>query len=369
MEIEIEQGKLRKALSTVSRVAGSGKGMMPILNNVLIKADKNQLILTTTNLELAIVENIGAEVKKPGVVTVPARLLADFVANLPKNEKISIKEKDNKITVSAGKYKSVINGMGAEDFPELPDINEKKAVIYRINSEEFLSAISKVLITVSHDMTRPILTGVYFNTFKDSLFIAATDGYRLADKELIKDVKSEVKAVVPAPALQEVQRSISDDIEEIEILFEESQVRFRLGEIEITSKIIDGSFPDYRQLIPKDTEINLKLDRINLERMVKVASLFAQNSGGSVVCEAKKEKGVFEVAAVASEIGENNSEVEVKDIEKDGKITLNSRFLIDVLNVIDDEEVEFNFSTKLTPAVIHGTKTADYTHIIMPLKN
>ena len=369
MEIEIEQGKLRKALSVVSRVAGSGRGMMPILSNVLIKAEKNKLTLTTTDLELAVVENIGAEVKKPGVVTVPARLLADFVANLPKNEKINIKEKDNKIIVSSGKYKSVINGISAEDFPELPDIDEKKAVVYRINSEEFLDAVGKVLIAVSHDMTRPILTGVYFNTFKNNLYIAATDGYRLADKELIKDIKSEVKAVVPAPALQEVQRSISDEVEEIEILFEESQVRFRLGEIEITSKIIDGSFPDYRQLIPKDTEINIDLDRVNLERMVKVASLFAQNSGGSVVCEVDKEKKIFKVEAVASEVGENSSEIEIKDAEKDGKITLNSRFLTDVLNIIDDSEIKFCFSGKLNPVVIKGSKKSDYVHIIMPLKN
>jgi DNA polymerase-3 subunit beta len=369
MEIKVNQSKLRKALSVVSRVASSGRNAMPILTNVLLEANKNQLILTATNLELAIVENIGVEVIKEGKITVPARLLADFVANLPKNEDVVIKEKDGKLLVNAGRYKSTINTMNAEDFPELPDIDEKKAVIYRIEKEKFQKSVAQVLIAVSNDMTRPILTGVFFNTSNNSLFIAATDGYRLVDKEILNKTESDVKAVVPAPALQEVQKSISDDTEEIEILFAETQVRFRLDEIEITSKLIDGSYPDYRQLIPKDTEINLDLDKIALERMTRVAALFAQNSSGSIICEAIKEEKKFKVSAVASEVGENSSDIEVNEIEKDGKVVLNSRFLLDALNSTEENEINFCFSGNLSPVVIRGKNNDKYVHIIMPLKS
>ena len=361
MEIKVNQSKLRKALSVVSRVASSGRNAMPILTNVLLEVSKNQLILTATNLELAIVENIGVEVIKEGKITVPARLLADFVANLPKNEDVIIKEKDGKLLVNAGRYKSTINTMNAEDFPELPDIDEKSSVIYRIEKEKFQKSISQVLVAVSNDMTRPILTGVFFNTSGDSLYVAATDGYRLVDKKILDKVESEVKAVIPAPALQEA--------EEIEILFAETQVRFRLDEIEITSKLIDGSYPDYKQLIPKDTEINLILDKIALERMTRVAALFAQNSSGSIICEAIKDENKFRVSAVASEVGENNSDIDIKDIEKDGKVILNSRFLLDALNSTEEKNIEFCFSGNLSPVVIRGENNDKYVHIIMPLKS
>ena len=363
MEIKVNQSKLRKALSVVSRVASSGRNAMPILTNVLLEVSKNQLILTATNLELAIVENIGVEVIKEGKITVPARLLADFVANLPKNEDVIIKEKDGKLLVNAGRYKSTINTMNAEDFPELPDIDEKSSVIYRIEKEKFQKSISQVLVAVSNDMTRPILTGVFFNTSGDSLYVAATDGYRLVDKKILDKVESEVKAVIPAPALQEVQKSISEDTEEIEILFAETQVRFRLDEIEITSKLIDGSYPDYKQLIPKDTEINLILDKIALERMTRVAALFAQNSSGSIICEAIKDENKFRVSAVASEVGENNSDIDIKDIEKDGKVILNSRFLLDALNSTEEKNIEFCFSGNLSPVVIRGENNDKYVHI------
>lgn len=369
MEIKVNQSKLRKALSVVSRVASNGRNAMPILTNVLLEVSKNQLILTATNLELAIVENIGVEVIKEGKITVPARLLADFVANLPKNEDVIIKEKDGKLLVNAGRYKSTINTMNAEDFPELPDIDEKSSVIYRIEKEKFQKSISQVLVAVSNDMTRPILTGVFFNTSGDSLYVAATDGYRLVDKKILDKVESEVKAVIPAPALQEVQKSISEDTEEIEILFAETQVRFRLDEIEITSKLIDGSYPDYKQLIPKDTEINLILDKIALERMTRVAALFAQNSSGSIICEAIKDENKFRVSAVASEVGENNSDIDIKDIEKDGKVILNSRFLLDALNSTEEKNIEFCFSGNLSPVVIRGENNDKYVHIIMPLKS
>lgn len=369
MEFKIEQNKLNKILAIVSRIASTSRTIMPILSNILIRVNKNKATFIATDLGLAIVDNVGVEVKKEGVVTVPARLMADFVANLPKNEVVSVKAENNKVMISAGKYRSTINSMLADDFPELPDIDEKEAVIYRITADDFKKSVGQVIMAVSNDSTRPILTGVFFNTYNNFLFIAATDGYRLADKKLIEDVKSEVKSVVPANALQEVLRCLNDASEEIEVLFTDSQVRFRFDEIEITSKIIDGSFPDYRQLIPKDTEINLSLDRLQLERMTKVAALFARSSGGSIVCEVKADEKKIYISSVANELGENNSDMDIVEETKDGKIVLNSRFLLDAINAIDEEKIRFGFSGKMTPLLMRAEKNNDYTHIIMPLKS
>ena len=367
MEIKILQEKLAKALNTVSRVAAGSRATLPILSNVLIRVDDNKVTLTTTNLDMAVVSYLPASQSKNGVITVPARLMAEFVGNLPRGEVVEIGAINDKVTIKAGGYTSTINGASAEDFPELPEIDETKAVKFQMGVEEFKEGLSQVMIAASNDTTRPALTGVYFNTFEGSLYLAATDGYRLAERKFIDKVSSEVMAIVPAVSLQEVLRSLSDDVTEIELLFDETQVRFRLGEIEITSKLIDGSFPDYRQLIPKQTEISLELKRDELVRITKLAALFAKEVGGSIVCEANVENKNFSVASVANELGENNSAIEAEP-NADGKVTLNSRFLLDALNVLDGNEIEFGFSNKLDPVVLRGKKDKNYIHIIMPLK-
>ena len=273
MEIVVEQGKLAKALSVVSRVAAGSKTTLPILNNVLIRVVEGKVMLTTTNLDMAIVNYLGVASSSDGEITIPARLLADFVSNLPKGE-VKLVASESKLTVISGKYKSVFNGASAEDFPELPDINESESVIYRMSIESFKTGINEVKIACSSDTTRPALTGVYFNTFENNLYIAATDGYRLAERLFIEKVESDVKAIVPSGCLADVLGAMSDNMNEVEIVFDNSQVRFRLGEIEITSKLIDGSFPDYRRLIPEKVGTDIKMSKIELLRIVKLAGEF-----------------------------------------------------------------------------------------------
>lgn len=367
MKVVIKQDRLAKALSAASRVAASMKAGLPILSNVMLRADKKQLSLTSTNMELATVEYISAKIEESGMITVPARLFSEFVSNLPKGD-IELSSKNEKLTVSSNKYQSIINGILADDFPELPKIDEKKAVIFKIDVETFKEAIGEVIVASSNDTTRPALTGVYFNTYNKALFIAATDGYRLTDRKFVEKVESEVKAIVPTSALQEVLRQITDDVDEIEVLIDDSQVKFRMGEVEITSKLIDASFPDYRQLIPKESDEEIVLDRSELVRMTKVAALFARESGGSVSCEAKADEGIFIVKAIASELGENSSAIDA-EIKKDKKVVLNSRYLLDALNVLSEEKLDFGMSGKLAPVVIRNNKNKDYTHIIMPLKS
>lgn len=366
MEIEISQDKLAKALNIVSRVAAGSRAGLPILNNVLMRVEDKKVSLTTTNLDMAVVDYLPASKSKVGVITVPARLLAEFVSNLPREEQIKITEKSGKVTIRAGRYSSVVNGAAAEDFPDLPEIDEKKAVIFKMGVDEFKLGLGEVMVASSNDMTRPALTGVYFNTFEGDLYLAATDGYRLAERKFIEKVKSEVQAIVPSSSLQEVLRSLDDGMDEIEILFDDTQVRFRVGEIEVTSKLIDGSFPDYRQLIPKKNEISVKVEKAELVRVTKLAALFAKEVGGSINCEVKDNK--FIVASVANEFGENNSEIEVVS-DKNGKVTLNSRFLLDALNALEEEKISFSYSSKLEPIVIQNQKSSNYTHIIMPLKS
>ena len=366
MEIEVTQEKLSKALNNVSRIA-VGKVTLPILNNVLIRVSNKKVSLVTTNLDMAIIDFLPVSNSKDGVITVPAKLLAEFVSNLPKGEVIKISEKNHKITIAAGKYKSIINGSPADDFPELPEINEKAAVIFKMGVDEFKTGMSEVIIASSNDLTRPALTGVYFNTYDKTLAIAATDGYRLAEKKLIKNVQSEIAVIVPTNSLQEVLRSLSDEMDEIEISFNEDLVRFRLGEVEIISKLIDASYPDYRRLIPKNNNIKVELNRDEVIRVTKLASLFARSVNGSIICETKK-PDIFSIKSVASELGENDSSIEAT-VEEEGKVTLNSRFLMDALNSLEEPNLIIEFNNKVAPVLLRNKKNNDYLHIVMPLNS
>lgn len=366
MKIKVTQEKLSKALNNVSRIA-IGRVTLPILNNVLIRVDNKKVSLVTTNLDMAVVDFLPVSSSEDGVVTVPAKLLAEFVSNLPKGETIEISSEDTKVTITAGKYSSTINGALADDFPELPEINEDSAVVYKIGVDEFKNSVGQVTIAASNDLTRPALTGVYFNTCDNILAIASTDGYRLAEKKLIDKVESEVKAIVPATSLQEVLRSINDEVEEVEISFNEDLVRFRFGEVEVISKLIDASFPDYQKLIPKDNNIKVTLNRDELVRVTKLAALFARSVGGSIICETKS-PNIFSVKSIANEFGENDSEIETK-VEVEGRVNLNSRFLIDALNALEEKEIDFEFSDHIAPIILKNKKSNNYTHIIMPLNS
>ena len=372
MEIEATAEKLSKALNNVSRIATS-KVALPVLNNVLIKVKDKQVSLVTTNLDMAIIDFLPVSNSKDGVITVPAKLLAEFISNLPKNETVKITSNGTKITVAAGKYSSTINGSPADDFPELPEIDEKSAVIFKIGTEEFKNGIGQVIIASSNDFNRPALTGVHFYTSDKSLFVVATDGYRLAKKKLVKTVQSEIKITIPANSLQEVLRSIADDAEEIEISFNDDLIRFRLGELEIISKIIDAEYPNPEDFLPKTSEINLTVDRSDLIRVVKLASLFARHTTNDVITCEVKSPDTFSVHSIANEYGENDSSISTKT-DQDGKISVTSRYLLDALNVVSTPKISISFNDKSknlsvieSALVLKESNSEDYIHILMPV--
>ncbi len=366
MELTVTQENLARALSSASRVAG-GKTQLPILSNILLRTDGHRLMVAATNLEIASSQLIGAKIINEGAITIPARLATEFVSSLPKTT-VTLRVEDNHLHITAEGYKSVINGVVADDFPELPTINEKIAVSYAIATIDLKQALTQTTLTASSDATRPVLTGVYWHSHEGSLYLAATDGYRLSEKRLV-ETKSDVAAIIPTSTLQEVLRSLNDDINEVEVLFDETQVRFRINDAEITSRLIDGNFPDYRQLIPASSETSVTVPRAELARITKVAGLFARESGGSITITADATRDVLSLHSIASELGENTSET-AADVTTDGQVTINSRYLIEALGVIDSETVIFRFSGKLAPCVLSsGQSDGDYQHIIMPLKS
>ena len=366
MELSVTQENLAKALTVVGRVASSRAGL-PILSNVLLRTEGNRLLVAATNLEIATTCYVGAKVVKQGELTLPARLVSEFVSSLPKGT-IDITGKGTSLTLSSGKFSSVIAGVDAGEFPELPSIDEKEAVSYTIAASDFKQAISQTVIASSADTTRPVLTGVYWHAIDGELYLAGTDGYRLAERRLVA-TKSEIQAIVPSSSLHEVLRTLSDGVEEVEILFDDTQVRFRVSEVEITSRLIDGNYPDYRQLIPKESETVIEVKADEFARIVKIAGLFARDSGGSITLTADADTQQLSIHSIASELGENTSSADAK-ITTSGQVTLNSRYISDALGVLDGDTIQFRFSGKLSPCVLTAVeKSPNYTHIIMPLKS
>jgi DNA polymerase-3 subunit beta len=379
MKLQVTQENLNRALSSVARVANS-RSTLPILANVLIKTSNNRLSLSATNLDIAIAHYIGAKVKEEGSITVPARLMQDFVGNLPDGV-IELDLQETKLHVTTNQYQSVVNGIVADDFPVMPAITVGKNWI--LPSNLFKKALQQVVFAASGDETRPVLTGLLLQTSDGVLAMAATDSYRLAEKQLGKN-KQDIELLIPASAMHDLLRVLGDGDEEIRVTHDEQQVLFQVGDIELVTRLVDGKYPDYRKLIPKTFSAEATLKRADLINVTKVSSLFARESAGSVTIELSEDAtqsdkstgsgkaieatGQLSIRSVASQLGENTATATAK-VTGSGSITLNSRYLLDALGALSGENVTFGFNGKLEPTLLQNPAADDYRHVIMPLKS
>lgn len=364
MKLSIKQDNLAKALNVVGRVATARVGL-PILANVLIRTDENKLIVAATNLEVAIITKLNAQIKEQGAIAVPARLLTEFVGNLP-HTNIDLETDETKLKISAGGYKSVINSTVADDYPALPNSAEENS--FTIAADLLKSAISGVALVAGNDVTRPILTGVYFYSTDGQMYMAATDGYRLAERKMI-ELDNDFAAIIPSSTLADVTRLINNE-KEITVKYNDEQITFVTGETSITSRLIDGKYIDYQQLIPTQTNFTITVDRADFIKITKVAELFARETAGSIIIEGNPTEKTLSVRSITSQLGENTSSIEA-DIEASGgedcMVSLNSKYLLDALNCIDGEKVAMKFNGKLSPVLLMGQDDS-YRHIIMPVK-
>jgi DNA polymerase-3 subunit beta len=290
--------------------------------------------------------------------------MTEFIANLPKTN-VEINTTGSRMTITAGNYKSVINTIAADEFPALPD--PKTTVSIKIPADAFKKAIANTSLVASSDTTRPILTGVYMHVLDGDLYMAATDGYRLAEKKILP-LNKEITAIIPASTLADVVRVVGDGVEEIAVNLSDDQISFLVGDGIVTSRLIDGNFINYRQLIPTKTEVVATLDRSEFIRITKISELFSRESAGSITLKVDPDRSTLSIHSITSELGENDSEAEAV-VKGKGAITLNSKFLIDALNQIEGDSVKLQFSGKLAPALLTAEDDSTYKHIIMPVKS
>lgn len=366
MKLSCLQENLNKGISTVSRLVGT-KGALEILSHILVTTENGRLKLSATNLEIGINYKVGAKIEKPGSITVPARLFNDLVSQLPAG-KIDISLEGDTLTTKINDYVTHIKGLSPEEFPLIPKIKEKK--VFSIKAGDFKDAINMVFFAAALDETRPVLSGIYFKAEKGKLVLAATDSYRLAEKVVeLGDAKnvSEKEVVIPARSLIEFSRMLEDPDTDVNVYLNDTQAMFETDDIEFTSRLVEGKFPDYKQIIPTSQETKAKAKAAELANIIKVASLFSRESAGSVTLSILS-KGKIEADSAASQYGESNASCDATVSGKDAEIIFNSKYLLDALNAFSEDALSLEVSGKLNPGVLRKEDDKTYTYVIMPLR-
>jgi DNA polymerase-3 subunit beta len=247
----------------------------------------------------------------------------------------------------------------------MPAIENGKSWI--VSGSLLKKSLQQVVMAASSDEARPVLTGLLLHTFEGKLYLAATDSYRLAEKVLSAN-DEQIELLVPGSAMQDLLRILGDYEGDVEVTSDEQQILFRVGDVELVARLIEGKYPDYRKLIPQSFEVTANLKRADLLNVTKVSSLFARESAGSITINVDETAQNVSIRSVASQLGENTATANAK-VTGTGTITLNSRYLLDALHALNGDDVTFSFNGKLEPTVIRDPASEDYTHIIMPLKS
>lgn len=374
MRVSCLQDNLAKGLSVVGR-AVAPKSTLPAISNVLIATEESRLKLAATNLEIGITCWIGAMIEEEGSITVPAKLLADFVNSLP-NDKIEmvLNERTKSVNLRCSRYEANLKGLDAEEFPPIPRVTDDCTTA--VDPVMLQDAIGQVAFAAATDDTRPVLAGVHCSFNEDNLTMAAADGFRLAVRKLAltKPVPRRLDIIVPARSLQELARVISEEEEPVEITVtpNKSQVLFHTSSVDLVSRLIEGTFPNYQQIIPQKHNTRVLVNTTEFLKATKIASFFARDSANIVKLEAtpgdELSPGRMTVAATAAEVGDTVGGLDAIIEGDPAHIAFNAKYLADVLSVLSTSQVGLEVTSPSSPGVIKPVGNDDnYTHVIMPM--
>lgn len=366
MKFIVLQENLRNSVSLTSHFT-SPKAQLPILGNILLRASKSKLILSATNLETSVSTSIGAKIESEGEITVNGKTLNDVISNLSSGS-IEIEVIQEQLKITSGNFKSNLLGSNSADFPTLPDAVLKSS--FKFDRENFVNSLSKVLFAVSNDETRPILTGVLF-TFRDkTLYLVATDGFRLSEVKLKGEVDTpDFKIIIPKAVLHEIIKLNESESVEVSFDNENNQVIFAVGDTVLSSRIIEGEFPDYEKIIPKTNSGIITIGKLEFEKAIKLASVFARDAGNIVKLQITEKSMTLRAESSASGNQEMEIEINTKELSEEKiEIMFNYRFIEEALKVIIGDEIEIHISGQSSASKFLDPKVSNYLHIIMPIK-
>jgi DNA polymerase-3 subunit beta len=378
MKFQILQENLEKAISLTSRFASS-RAQLPILGNILFSTSKSKVFISSTNLEISASVQVGAKIEEEGEISIPSKVITELISNLPK-ETISFESSKEQLKISTSGFSSTVLGMDSSDFPKIPNsmntanVNEKGLI--SLPKKEFTKALSQVVFATSFDESRPVLTGVLSLWSKEELVLVATDGFRLSQKKISLDGQNEnkktQKIIIPKNVLNEVSRMGEED-ERIFFDFQEKekQVLFGSSNIVLTSRLLEGEYPDYEKIIPKSSTTKVLVDKEELLRAVKLASIFAREAANVVKFKIGKES--VKITAESGQSGSQETKIDAKVIAEgpepvEWEVAFNYKFVEDFLHSVVGEEVKMEFSTIDKAGVFTDTSDSSYLHLIMPVK-
>ena len=381
MKLSCLQENLNRGLGIVGRAVAT-RTTLPITQNVLLSTDQAMLKLSATNLEIAITTWTGAMVEEEGSITVPARLLTEFVSSLP-SERIDVAAMPQpaSLQLTCARSEARINGTDAGEFPPIPTVEE--GVTAKIDPEVLRSAINQVVFAAATEESRPVLTGVKLELEGDKFTMAAADGFRLAVRRgpLLEPIEEAISIILPSKSLNELNRFLGDQDEPVEMTMTPArgQVLFRLKGIEMVSQLIQGTFPNYSQLIPQGCQTRTVFDLQELTRATKTAAIFARDGSGIIRFQVTPSTGdsadsnegarpgKVQISARAEEVGDNLDEVDSVVEGDEAKIAFNSTYLLDVLAVLEKGEVVLETTTPSSPGVFKPIGSDSYVHVVMPM--
>ncbi len=379
MKLTCTQENLNKALNIVGKIINKNT-TLPILNNVLLKTEKGRLKLISTNLELGVDCWVGGKIEEDGEITIPTKLFANFISTIPSGN-IEMKLKGDVLSVKCGGYKTNIKGIDAKEYPLTPKIEMKP--IFKIKSADFKQALFQVLPSISNSESRIEITGVFMDLSKldrNKLILVATDSYRLAEKtlelekgnvnketvDLLKDIKS---VIIPKNTIQEIVRDLDNENEVVEVTISENQILFNFGNTSVISRLIEGKYPDYKQIIPNKFESEVKIGVDEAVNAIKVASLFANISSNSVELKLFPESKTLEINAETSDVGSNSSKIPAEISGKKLDVVYNYRYLIDGFNSLSGERATLKVNGEGMPTVLASDTDKSFLYVIMSIRS
>ena len=373
MKLSCLQENLNRGLGIVGRAVAT-RTTLPITNNVLLATDEGRLKLVATNLEMAISCWIGAKIEEEGAITVPARLLTEFVGSLPSDTiDVSLSPQTKTLGLKCARFEARISGIDAKDFPPIPGVDE--GITTKVEVESLRQGINQVVFAAATEESRPVLTGVCAQFDGDLLTLAAADGFRLAVYKLpvAAPVSQKTEVIIPARTLSELNRLIADQEEAVDIMLNpnKSQVLFRLKNIELVSQLVQGTFPNYGQLIPQSYNTRVIVNVAEFLRATRTASIFARDGSGIVrlviTPGGELAPGKLTVSARSEEIGDDVGDIDATVEGDESKIAFNGKYLTDVLSVLHETQVALETTNPSSPGLIRPVGTDNYTHVVMPM--
>jgi DNA polymerase-3 subunit beta len=371
MKVQVLQENLQRGLSIVGRAVAT-RSTLPITANVLLMTDRGRLKLAATDLDIAISAWVGAKIDQEGATTVPSRLITDFVTSLPPaTVNLEIPERSRQMKLECARNESTINAMDAEDFPRIQSIAE--GVSIELDPKALRKAIERVEFAAASDDSRPVLTGVHVKVEGPRLTFASADGFRLAvsDITLASAPGETIEVIIPARALRELSRLIGEVNEPVEMRInpQRTQVQFTMTDVELVAQLIQGTFPNYSQLIPAEYNTRCTVNVDEFKREARIAAIFARDGSGIIRLQLQPGNGMpgkLTISARADEIGDNQGEIDATVEGDASKIAFNSRYLQDVLNALSGEVV-LDMTSPSSQGVFRPKGETDYVHVVMPM--